>query len=386
MPLANAFLSDARIAEDRYPLDLVRCRACGLVQITETIDPELLFRDYAYFSSYSETFVNHARAFARRATCDLGLGRESLVVEAASNDGYLLQFFVQEGIPVLGIEPAYGVAREAESRGVDTLPAFLTPGLARSIIHSRGTADLVVANNVMAHVADPGGFVESLKILAGDNGVVSIEVPYLRDLLERLEFDTIYHEHLCYFSLTSLAKMLERNGLRVWHVERLPVHGGSLRVLASSDETREASTSVGVLIEEEQQWGVNSHDPYGAFADGVRRLRASIHEMVTELAASGATIAGYGAAAKATVMTNFCDLDSGLIEFVVDRNPHKQGKLVPGSRIPIREPEALVHARPDYCILFAWNVADEVIAQQASYRAAGGRFIIPIPEPRIVAP
>jgi len=383
MPLANSLLDSADEDEPRYPLDVVRCEHCSLVQITETVPPEILFREYGYFSSFSDTFVAHARSFARRMNEELHLGPDSLVVEAASNDGYLLQFFAEGGIPVLGIEPAQNVAAAASARGIETIAEFLEPELARSVVERRDRhADLVVANNVLAHVADLTGFVDALRTLAGDDGLVSVEAPYVCDLVDRLEFDTIYHEHLCYFSLTSLLRLFADHGLTVVDVERLPIHGGSLRVLARAEGARPAER-VAALLEEEQAWGITDAARYAAFARDTDALRGTIAGLARGLVHGGERIAGYGAAAKAVVLSNACGLDSSVIEYVVDRNPYKQGKLLPGVRIPVRPPETLLETRPDYVLLFVWNIASEVTEQQRAFVDGGGRFIVPIPEPRI---
>ena len=384
MPLANSLLDRVEDEETRYPLELVRCARCNLVQITETVPPETLFREYSYFSSFSESFVAHARAFAAQMREQLDLGPHSLVVEAASNDGYLLQFFAEVGVPVLGIEPARNVAAAATARGIETTTEFLDAELARSLVESRGRhADLVVANNVLAHVADLHGFVDALRTLAGDRGLISVEVPYVCELVDRLEFDTIYHEHLCYFSLSSLTRLFAEHGLTVVDVERLPVHGGSLRVHARAHGLP-PTVNVRALIEREEEWGVGGRARYTAFADEVSVARASIATFVRDLVGSGNRVAGYGAAAKAVVMLNACGLDGSVVEYVVDRNPYKQGKLLPGVRIPVRPPETLLETHPGFVLLFVWNLASEVLEQQRAFVDAGGRFIVPIPRPRVV--
>jgi hypothetical protein len=383
IPLVNALVEPGeRSEEPRFPLDVDRCPNCSLCQLETTVPPEVLFRDYTYFSSYSDSFVAHARAFASDAIRDLRLDAGSFVVEAASNDGYLLRSFVEAGVPALGIEPAENVAAVARGRGIETLAVFLNREVAERIVSERGPADLVIANNVLAHVPDVNEFVAALGTLAGERGVVSVEVPYVRDMLERLEFDTIYHEHVFYFSLTALAELAARHDLNVTHVERLAVHGGSLRVSLS----RRAATGPGVLelLAEEATWGVRDAEPYARFAEAVARLRGDVHELVADLASKG-RVAAYGAAAKGVVLANTCGLDAALVRFVVDRNPVKQGRLLPGVRIPVLAPEALERERPDYCILFAWNIADEILSQQRAYRDRGGRFVQPIPAPTLLA-
>lgn len=384
MPLVNTLL---RTPDEHVPyvcLDLVRCPACNLVQITETVDAELLFRDYTYFSSYSDTFVEHARAYAQRMIERLDLGHDSFVVEAASNDGYLLQFFVEAGIPVLGVEPARNVAAVAERRGVDTVAEFLDSELAEAIVADRGTADLVIANNVIAHVADLHGFLVALHILAGETGLVSIEVPYLVDMFEGLAFDTIYHEHLCYFSLSSIDCLLAQHELAIVDVERIPVHGGSIRISATARADIGSSSAVDSMLAAEAQWGIATPVPYARFADGVQELTGAIRNFVAERVRRGESVAGYGAAAKGAVLLNACGLDQSFIEFVVDRNPVKQGRFLPGVRIPIRPPEALLESQPDAVLVLVWNILGEVLLQQEGYRQRGGRFIVPIPEPSFV--
>jgi hypothetical protein len=384
IPLANSLVEPGKVnRDDRYPLDVVRCSGCTLVQITENVPPEVLFRTYSYFSSYSATFLEHARRFALSAIADLSLGPDSLVVEPASNDGYLLQCFAAAGVPALGIEPAENVAAVARARGIETIAEFLDEALASEIVAGRGEADLVVANNVLAHVPDLHDFVAALATLAGDRGLVVVEVPYLCELVDRLEFDTIYHEHLSYFTLTSLLPVFDAQGLVVSGVERLPVHGGSLRVRVSRHGDRDES--VQRLLEEERAWGVGGRERLDRFAEAVGTLRHHLHDYVSRLVDEGASVAAYGAAAKGVVLANACGLDAGLVRFVADLNPEKQGKLLPGVRIPVEAPESLAQQAPDYCLLFAWNLADEIVAQQSAYVDRGGRFVAPIPAPRVVA-
>lgn len=383
IPLVNALVDPGDTHPDRlYPLDVVRCRTCLLVQITETVSPEELFRTYPYFSSYSDTFLEHARRFASRSIVEGGLGEQSLVVEAASNDGYLLQYFVREGIRSLGIEPAVNVAAAAAQRGIETVTEFLTAELASRIVSEHGEADLVVANNVLAHVSDPNDFVAALRILAGSRGRIVVEIPYLCDLVDGLQFDTIYHEHVSYFAVSSLAPLFATHGLHINRVERHSLHGGSLRIVAS--EAAETDPTVGRLVSEEALWGVGQQGRFDRFAAAVERLRREVHDFVCGLASAGETIVAYGAAAKGVVLANVCNLDTRLVEFVVDRNPHKQGKLLPGVRIPIKPPEALSRQQPAFCLLFAWNLADEITVQQSEYRERGGRFVVPLPTPRVL--
>jgi SAM-dependent methyltransferase len=375
LPLANRYLSEAQLAEPepRYPLDLVRCRACSLVQITELVPPEILFRDYLYFSSYSATMVAHARALVSRLIAEKNLGPGSLAVEVASNDGYLLQFYVEAGVPVLGIEPARNVAAVAEKNGVRTLAEFFSRELAQMMVER---ADVVHANNVMAHVADLNGFVAGLQLLLKDDGVLVAESPYLRPFLEHNEFDTIYHEHLYYYSLTALDRLFRRHGLIIVDCERLAIHGGSLRIFAQRSGA--PGRRVQALLDEEAQWGVDGDAPYAAFAGQVERIKAELTGMVRQFVAEGKRVCGYGAAAKATVLLNTTGLSE--LAFVCDKSPHKQGRFMPGVHTPIVAPERLTAEQPDYCVLFVWNLADEVMAEQRAYR---GRFILPIPSVRL---
>lgn len=354
------------------------------MQLTETVPPEILFRDYLYFSSYSDTVLENARRVTQLLVRERGLGAGSLVVEVASNDGYLLQFFKDEGVPVLGVEPARNVARVAEERGIPTLCEFFSESVAHEIVAKTGAADVLIANNVLAHVADLNGFVCGIRTALHSAGVAVLEVPYVRDLIERCEFDTIYHEHLCYFSLTALQALFRRHALEIVDVERIPIHGGSLRIFA----TRGGRPGEGVLalLEEERAWGVAEERPYADFARAVAHVRADIIALVRRLRAEGKSVAGYGAAAKCTVLANYCGLDASLVDFVADRSPHKQGRLVPGVRIPIAPPAELVARAPDHTILFAWNFETEILRQQAEYVKRGGRFIRPIPVPAVVGP
>lgn len=387
MPLANALLTRDQldVAQPEYPLDLVVCPACSLVQITETVPPEELFREYLYFSSYSDSFVSHARELAHRLIRERSLGAGSLVVEVGSNDGYLLQHYRERGVPVLGIEPAANVAEVARrEQGIPTIGEFFGPALADSLVQDGRSADVVHINNVLAHVSDLAGVVAGLARILKDTGVVSIEVPYLGDMIERCEFDTIYHEHLCYFSLTALSRLFCEHGLDVCDVERLDVHGGSLRVFASRRGAMPVAGAVDALIAEEAAWGVFGDGVYRAFAARVLDVRAQLRELFANIRTRGGTIAGYGAAAKGTVLLNYLKPEPGTIAYVVDRSPHKQNRFVPGVRLPIHAPSRLLEDRPSHLLLLAWNLAGEIAAQQAEYTRGGGRFIVPIPVPAIL--
>jgi SAM-dependent methyltransferase len=387
-PLANALLTEAQLGapEPRYPLELALCPHCALVQILETVPPEVLFRNYVYFSSYSDTMIAHASEIAERLVRERGLGPESLVVEPASNDGYLLQHFRDRGVPVLGIEPARNIAAVAVGRGIPTVSEFFDARLARSLRAEGKAADVILANNVLAHVADLNGFVQGVAALLKADGVAVIETPYIKDLIDGCEFDTIYHEHLCYYSLTALARLFERHGLGVVDVERIPIHGGSLRVTAARAEVSEPSRSVDALLAEEESWGARRPDPYSAFASRVGALRTELRHMVETLKADGRSLAAYGASAKGTTLLHYVGLDARHLDFVVDRSTVKQGLYTPGTHLAIHSPEKLLEAMPDYVLLLTWNFADEILGQQAEYLRGGGRFIIPVPHPRISPP
>jgi len=389
-PLANALVKpdDALKPEAEYPLELVFCPHCSLVQITETVPPEILFREYLYFSSFSETMLRHAEKLAARMIANLGLGPDKLVVEVASNDGYLLQFYKQAGVPVLGIEPAGNVAQVAVERGIPTLCEFFGTQLASRLVAQNKRADVIHANNVLAHVADLNGIVNGFQLLLNEDGVVVVEVPYVRDMIDRTEFDTIYHEHLCYFSLTALNRLFPRNGLTIVDVERLPIHGGTLRLFAmrvDAPKLKAADDSaVKQLLREEAEVGLDRLEFYLGFSAKVRRLRSDLLTLLSELKADGKRIAVYGASAKGTTLLTYFGIGGETLDFVVDRSSVKQGHLTPRTHLQIFSPTKLVEAMPDYVLLLTWNFADEILEQQAEYRQRGGHFIIPLPDVKIV--
>jgi SAM-dependent methyltransferase len=387
-PLANALLTAEQLGapEATYPLDLAFCPACALVQITETVPPEQLFREYFYLSSFSDTMLGHAEELTGRLVRERALDADSLAVEVASNDGYLLQYYKRAGIPVLGIEPAANIARIAtQERGIPTVCEFFGETLAAKLAGQGQRADVIHANNVLAHVADLNGFVRGLELLLKDDGVAVIEVPYVKEMIDHREFDTIYHEHLCYFSLTALDMLFRRHGLRIQDVELLPLHGGSLLVVAGKDGVEGVvSERVTRMLEAEAAWGVSEMDFYRGFGQGVARLRDELLALLKELKAEGKRIAVYGASAKGSTLLNYFGLGRETLDFVVDRSTVKQGYYTPGTHLPIHAPEMLLAEMPDYVLLLTWNFADEILAQQSAYRERGGRFILPIPEVKVI--
>ncbi len=383
-PLANALLSEDQLsqAEPLYPLDLAFCPDCSLVQITETVPPEELFSHYLYFSSFSDTMLRYAEELATRITESEELGPDSLVIELASNDGYLLQYYRKRGVAVLGIEPAANVAEVARDRGIPTLTRFFGREVAAELRDSGRLADIVHANNVLAHVADLNGFVAGIATVLKPSGMAVIEVPHVKTMLDGLEFDTIYHEHLCYFSLIALQSLFKRHGLTVVDVEQLPIHGGSLRLFVR--RSGEPSAAVCRLLEEERSAGLDRIEFYRDFGAKVVSLRDQLLAMLSDLKKSGKRLAAYGASAKGSTLLNYFGIGRETLEFVVDRSTVKQGRYTPGTHLPILAPEAVLERRPDYLLLLVWNFAEEILEQQSRYREQGGRFIIPIPDLKVV--
>ena len=385
-PLANALLTADQLGrpEPTYPLDLAFCERCSLVQLAETVPPELLFEEYPYFSSVSDAMVAHAAALAGRVIDRRDLGPGHLVVEVASNDGYLLKTYQQAGVPVLGIEPAANVARRAvEEHGIPTRVEFFGRELAGRLRAEGLAADVIHAHNVLAHVPDLNGFVAGLATLLAPGGVAVVEVPYVRDLIDGCEFDTIYHEHVFYFSLNALAGLFARHGLDISGVERVPIHGGSLRLFAGHP-VGQANPSVSRLLDEERGRGLDRFEYYRDFAGRVAGLKADLIGLLSGLKGDGKRLAAYGASAKGSTLLNAFGISRETLDFVADRSTVKQGRFTPGTRLPILPPEALLERMPDYVLLLTWNFADEILAQQAEYRRRGGKFLVPIPAVRMV--
>lgn len=378
-PLANAYREPDDVSEEaRYPLALFRCRACSLVQLTGTIPPKQMFDTYHYFSSYSSTMVDSMRVLAKRLTAQRKLTADDLVVEIASNDGYLLKHYVELGVPVLGVEPAQNVAAVAKESGVPTLTEYFTQRLGSELADSGRAASVIHANNVMAHVPEINDFVAGISAALRPEGVAIVETPYLVRFVDDREFDTTYHEHVFYYSLTAVSSLVERHGLTIADVEQIPMHGGSLRLFIQH-AGYPSSERVKMLLKSESERGVTTDEYYSDFAKRVEALKVEVTDLIRRLRAEGATVAAYGAAAKGTVLLNHFGLDHHMIDFVVDRSVHKQRLVMPGVGIPILAAEELVRRRPDYTLLLAWNFADEILGQQQDYRATGGTFIVPVP-------
>ncbi|MBD3244259.1 MAG: methyltransferase domain-containing protein [Chitinivibrionales bacterium] len=384
-PLADRFPSEEQLRgpEPFYPLKAAFCTECSLVQILETVPPEVLFCDsYPYYSSFSPKLLEHSRENVLDIIKQKPLGEYSLVVELASNDGYLLRNYVEHGIPVLGIDPADGPAAKAREVGVETMNTFFTSELADSLVADGHAADVIHANNVLAHVADTNGFVNGIARLLKDDGVLVVEAPHVLKLVEHCEFDTMYHEHLCYFSVLSLDNLFRRHGLFLNRLKQLDIHGGSLRLFVEKHER--VDRSVSSLLEHERSLGLDTVAYYARFGHRVEELKDKLNALLSDLKEQGKRIAAYGAAAKGTTMINYCGIGPDTIDFVVDRNTYKQGRFMPGQHIPIRGPEELTRQQPDFVLLLAWNFAREIISQQQQYLDAGGRFIVPVPEPKIL--
>ncbi len=385
MPLSDGLRTADQVGQEdaRFPLEVCLCGSCSLVQIRHTVAPEVLFADdYPYYSSFSDALVAHSKQNVDARIDELELGAGQLAIELASNDGYLLQHYAARGVQVLGIDPAKGPVEAARERGVPTRHEFFSEALAGQLAGEGIAADVLHANNVLAHVADTNGFVRGIAKLLAENGVAVIEVPYLRDLIEHTEFDTIYHEHLCYFSVSALVPLFQRAGLSLNRVERLSIHGGSLRLFVGHRAAPD--TTVSTLLAEERGLGMTGSAYYESFSASVAAVRDGLRLIVDGILASGGTIAAYGAAAKGAIMLEYAGLGPAELAWVADRNVHKQGRYMPGNHLPIVAPDRIAADRPDHLLILPWNFKDEIMSQQAEYRAQGGRFIVPVPTPHIV--
>jgi SAM-dependent methyltransferase len=387
-PLCESYLSAAQLNQGEvfYPLHVWVCERCFLVQLEAYVSPEHIFTEYAYFSSYADTWLEHARQYAEQMTARLGLTTASQVVEVASNDGYLLQYFVERGIPALGIEPAANVARAAEGKGVPTRVEFFGQASARQLAAEGLQADLLIGNNVLAQVPDLNDFVAGLKLALKPQGVLTLEFPHLLELMRHNQFDTIYHEHFSYFSGLAAERILSAHGLTLFDVETLPTHGGSLRVYArhAADDSRPVSARVRELLAQERAAGLDRVEAYTRFGAQVVETKRRLLTCLIELKQAGKRIVGYGAPGKGNTLLNYCAIRADFLDFTVDRNPYKQGKFLPGTHIPIYHPEAIRAARPAYVLILPWNFKEEIMAQVAYIGEWGGQFIIPIPEVQIL--
>jgi len=383
-PLCETYPSAADFSrgEVYYPLHVYVCENCFLVQLEEFQHPENIFSEYAYFSSYSDSWLRHSENYCDKMAQRFGLNEQSFVAEVASNDGYLLQYFVERNVPVLGIEPAANVARVAEEKRVPTLVRFFGSQLANDLAAQGRCADLVLGNNVLAQVPDLNDFVEGLRILLKPQGVLTLEFPHLLRLIERNEFDTIYHEHFSYFSFLTAKRILEAHGLRVFDVEELPTHGGSLRVYAcrAENQNNKLASDVGRLIAEEKKAGQDSLGGYQSFALRVKDTKLAFVEFLLTAARQGKTVAGYGAPGKSATLLQYCGIGKDLIQYTVDRSPYKQGRFLPGSHIPIYHPDRISETKPNYVVILPWNLKDEIMDQLQFIYEWGGRFVVPIPE------
>jgi hypothetical protein len=387
-PLCETYLRADQLndMEPFYPLHVYVCDSCFLVQLQEYVGREAIFSEYAYFSSYSQSWLAHASRYTEKMIAELGLSRESRVIEVASNDGYLLQYFVQRGIPALGIEPAANVAQAAIARGVPTLLKFFGRETARELVAQEQQADLLIGNNVLAQVHDINDFVAGMKTALAPRGVITLEFPHLMHLVAENQFDTIYHEHFSYFSLLSATRILAAHGLTIYDVDELETHGGSLRVYAchAEDPLRPITPRVDTLRAFEVAAGLEDLNYYADFAERVRQTKHRLLDFLIAAKRAGKSIAGYGAPGKGNTLLNYCGIRTDFLDYTVDRNPYKQGKFLPGTHIPILPPERIAETRPDYVLILPWNVREEVMDQLAYIREWGGQFVIPIPEARVL--
>lgn len=388
-PLCESYVSEAKLNEMEpfYPLHVRVCDQCFLVQLPEFVSPEEIFSEYAYFSSYSETWLKHAADYAEMIVARLSLGKASMVIELASNDGYLLRNFVNKGIPVLGIEPAANVARVAQEKGVPTLVKFFGRKTAEGLAEEGKKADLVIGNNVLAQVPDINDFVGGIRMILKPTGVATLEFPHLVRLMSENQYDTIYHEHFSYFSFITVEKIFAAHGLVLFDVEELPTHGGSLRIYArlAEDKSKPVHNSVVELRQRELAAGFDRLETYSTFDEGVKRSKRTLLEFLVRAKNEGKRIVGYGAPGKGNTLLNYCGVRTDFLDYTVDRNPYKQGKYLPGTRIPICAPEKIWETRPDYVLILPWNFKQEIMSQMAGIRDWGGKFVVPIPNAAVVS-
>ena len=387
-PLANSYLSADELdrMEPFYPLHAYVCGECFLVQLQEFETPEHIFTEYAYFSSFSDSWVAHAEAYVDAMVDRFGFDKNSQVIELASNDGYLLQFFLQKGIPVLGIEPAANVARAAREKGIETLVQFFNPETAQSLRERGVQADLLLGNNVLAHVPALNDFVRGMKMALKPNGVITMEFPHLLQLMRENQFDTIYHEHFSYLSLMTVERVFAKFGLRLFDVDQLSTHGGSLRIYATHQESdaHPLTDNVTSLRSEELEAGLDQADTYRAFSDRVKSTKRALLRFLIEARDAGKTVVGYGAPAKGNTLLNYCGVRTDLIDYTVDRSPHKRDRFLPGVHLPIHDPEKIRETKPDYVLILPWNIKEEIMKQMSYIRDWGGQFVVPIPEARVL--
>ncbi len=386
-PPSNRYLREEQLKdmEPFYPLHAYVCEKCWLVQLEQFHTAEEIFaHDYAYFSSYSTSWLKHCEAYCQKMQSVYGIGKDSLVIEIASNDGYLLQYFVKSGVPVLGIEPAANVAKVAIDKGVPTRVEFFGVVCAKKLAAEGKQADLLLGNNVLAHVPDLNDFVAGLKILLKPKGIITFEFPHLLQLMKQNQFDTIYHEHFCYFSLLAIAKVFAHHGLTIFDAEELPTHGGSLRIHACHTGERPQAAGFKSVMDQEKSYGLDSAAIYASYAEQVRETKRKLLEFLIKAKRDGKKIVGYGAAAKGNTLLNYCGVRGDFLDYVVDLNPHKQNMFLPGTHIPIFAPEKIKETKPDYLLILPWNIKDEVMQQNAYIREWGGKFVVPIPETTIL--
>jgi len=373
--------------EPFYPLHVYVCEHCFLVQLEEYVSPETIFSEYAYFSSYADTWLQHAKAYTDMVVERFKLHGQSQVVELASNDGYLLQYFVRKGIPALGVEPAANVARVAMDKGIPTHVKFFGQKTAHELSVGQGQADLLIGNNVLAQVLDLNDFIAGMKLLLKPEGVITMEFPHLRRLMGGNQFDTIYHEHFSYFSFMTVEKIFTAHDLSLFDVEELPTHGGSLRIYACHDHdgSKPFSRRVSELRGQEEAFGFTRLETYSSFAERVKETKRKLLEFLIRVKREGKSVAGYGAPGKGNTLLNYCGIRTDFLDYTVDRNPYKQGKLTPGTHIPIYPPDKIRETRPDYVLILPWNLKDEIVEQNSYIREWGGRFVVPIPEVEVCA-